>query len=253
MNFTGGQKKLLTHQEFYISYYRVQIRCFTKDLFRPKRTCSSNAPSQMYTNHYPLKTNDRRQVISSVWNVKKIIIFCDLLMLNRKKSFIAKRGKVQNKNNVGVVYPEKGRGLVKDCGRWMVAPVCSWRVDRRTLHAITKAWLRGWLSVARRRLVSVAVGLLRRHRNIGARCQHQLWCAINNGLRLCSLLFLFSQRLRGFKFVDLAEVFSHDLDEIWHRKVHDVVPPRGLQHHIWPQEVIAREEAGSKTLFLVLL
>lgn len=48
-------------------------------------------------------------------------------------------------------------------------------------------------------------------------------------------------------------MFSHDLNEVWHRKVHDVVPPGGLQHHVGPQEVIAREQACSKTFLLVLL
>lgn len=104
MNFTGGQKKLLTHQEV-LHFFLLQSanQMLHKDLFRLKRTCSSKLPSPMYTNHYPFK-NDRRQVISSVWNVKH---FCDLLMFNRKKVLHRKKGKVQNKNNVGVLYPEK--------------------------------------------------------------------------------------------------------------------------------------------------
>lgn len=50
----------------------------------------------------------------------------------------------------------------------------------------------------------------------------------------------------------LAEVLPHDLDEIGHGEVHDVVPPGRLQHHVRPQEVIAREEAGGKALPLLL-
>ena len=51
----------------------------------------------------------------------------------------------------------------------------------------------------------------------------------------------------------LAEVLPHDLNEVWHRKVHDVVPPGGLQHHVRSQQVVAGEQAGGKTLLLVLL
>lgn len=55
------------------------------------------------------------------------------------------------------------------------------------------------------------------------------------------------------KLTHLAEVLPHDLNEVWHRKVHDVVPPGGLQHHVRPQQVIAGEQAGGETLLLVLL
>lgn len=51
----------------------------------------------------------------------------------------------------------------------------------------------------------------------------------------------------------LAEVFPHHLDEIRHGKVHDVVPPCRLQHHIRPEQVVAGKEAGSETLLLILL
>lgn len=51
----------------------------------------------------------------------------------------------------------------------------------------------------------------------------------------------------------LAEVLPHDLNEVWHRKVHDVVSPGGLQHHVRSQQVVAGEQAGGKTLLLVLL
>lgn len=51
----------------------------------------------------------------------------------------------------------------------------------------------------------------------------------------------------------LAEVLPHDLDEVGHGEVHDVVPPGRLQDHVGPQEVIAREEAGGEALLLPLL
>lgn len=51
----------------------------------------------------------------------------------------------------------------------------------------------------------------------------------------------------------LGEVLPHDLDEIGHGEVHDVVPPGRLQYHVRPQQVIAGEEAGGKALFLILL
>lgn len=37
----------------------------------------------------------------------KKIIFRDLLKFNRNKVLHSKKGKVQNKNNVDVLYPEK--------------------------------------------------------------------------------------------------------------------------------------------------
>lgn len=69
-------------------------------------------------------------------------------------------------------------------------------------HAVTEGGL--WrLAVVGCCCVAVAVGLLRRHGHVGPCCEHKLGCAVNNGLRLCSLLFLFPQRLGGFEFVHL--------------------------------------------------
>lgn len=51
----------------------------------------------------------------------------------------------------------------------------------------------------------------------------------------------------------LAEVLPHNLNKIWHREIHDVVPPSSLQHHIRAQKVVARKQASSKTFSLVLL
>lgn len=104
MNFTGGQKKLLTRQRDSTFLTRVQIRCFTKDLFlfRPKWTFSSANP-------YPFKKHDRRHVISSVWNVKKIC--CDLLMYNRKKQKVLHSKKVEVESKADGVCPGEGRGL----------------------------------------------------------------------------------------------------------------------------------------------
>ncbi len=51
----------------------------------------------------------------------------------------------------------------------------------------------------------------------------------------------------------LAEKLPHHLDEVRHGKVHDVVPPRRLQHHIRPEQVVAAEEAGGETLLLIFL
>lgn len=62
-----------------------------------------------------------------------------------------------------------------------VAPACMWRERgvQGLLHAVAKTWLRYRLTVSCRRLVAVAVGLLRGHGYAGARCQHQLRCACN--------------------------------------------------------------------------
>lgn len=51
----------------------------------------------------------------------------------------------------------------------------------------------------------------------------------------------------------LGQVLLHDLNEVGHGEVHDVVPPGGLQDHVRPEEVIASEEAGSETFPLALL
>lgn len=55
------------------------------------------------------------------------------------------------------------------------------------------------------------------------------------------------------KVAHLAEVLPHDLDEVGHGEVHDVVPPGCFQHHVGPQEVVACEEASGKALLLLLL
>lgn len=52
---------------------------------------------------------------------------------------------------------------------------------------------------------------------------------------------------------NLCEVLSHDLDEVRHGKVHDVVPPGQLQHHVGVQQVIGGEQAGSEALLPALL
>lgn len=81
--------------------------------------------------------------------------------------------------------------LVKDCG-WKMDGWCSSSLHVEgagsgSLHAIAKAWLRYRLAVSGRRLVAVAVGLLRGHGNAGACCQHQLGCACktHNNINLC--------------------------------------------------------------------
>lgn len=51
----------------------------------------------------------------------------------------------------------------------------------------------------------------------------------------------------------LCEVLSHDLDEVRHGKVHDVVPPGQLQHHVRVQQVIGGEQAGGEALLPALL
>ena len=55
------------------------------------------------------------------------------------------------------------------------------------------------------------------------------------------------------RWTHLAEVLPHDLDEVGHGEVHDVVAPGRLQHHVGPQQVVAGEEAGGEALLLVLL
>lgn len=68
----------------------------------------------------------------------------------------------------------------------------------------------------------------------------------SNQTKLCKFYFtedsscanvssdLLSDHLTGTREepTHLAEVLPHDLNEVRHRKVHDVVPPGGLQHHI---------------------
>ena len=51
----------------------------------------------------------------------------------------------------------------------------------------------------------------------------------------------------------LGEVFPHDLDEIGHGEVHDLVSPGQLQHHVRVQQVIGCEQAGGEALLLSLL
>lgn len=52
---------------------------------------------------------------------------------------------------------------------------------------------------------------------------------------------------------DLGEILSHDLDEVRHGKVHDVVPPGQLQHHVRVQQVVGGEQAGGEALLPALL
>lgn len=49
----------------------------------------------------------------------------------------------------------------------------------------------------------------------------------------------------------LGQVFPHDLDEVGHGEVHDVVSPGRLQDHVGPQQVVAGEQAGGEALLLV--
>ncbi len=55
------------------------------------------------------------------------------------------------------------------------------------------------------------------------------------------------------QMTNLGEVLSHDLNEVRHGKIHDVVPPGQLQHHIWVQQVIGSEQAGGEALLPALL
>ena len=52
---------------------------------------------------------------------------------------------------------------------------------------------------------------------------------------------------------DLAGVLSHHLYHVRHGKVHDVVPPRQLQDHIGPQQVVALEQTRGKTLVVLVV
>ena len=51
----------------------------------------------------------------------------------------------------------------------------------------------------------------------------------------------------------LGEVLPHDLDKIGHGKVHDLVSPGQLQHHVGVQQVIGCKQAGGEALLLSLL
>lgn len=39
----------------------------------------------------------------------------------------------------------------------------------------------------------------------------------------------------------LSEILPHDLDEVRHGEVHDVVSPGSLQYYVGPQQVVAGE------------
>lgn len=76
----------------------------------------------------------------------------------------------------GEEHKERGTDGRKVSGQVMVVMVvggCS--------HAITEAGL-WWLAVAWCCCVAVAIGLLRRHGHVGPCCEHELGCAVNNGL-----------------------------------------------------------------------
>lgn len=71
------------------------------------------------------------------------------------------------------------------------------------------------------------------------------------------LLFYVSSQIsvrdRSYQPTHLREILPHDLDEVWHGEVHDVVSPGGFQHHVWPQQVVAGEQAGGETLLFVFV
>ena len=46
---------------------------------------------------------------------------------------------------------------------------------------------------------------------------------------------------------------DHYLDKVWHGKVHDVVFPRQLKNYIGMQQIIALEQACSKTIICFVL
>lgn len=91
----------------------------------------------------------------------------------------------------------------------VVVVVGGWGWVRGASHAVAEARL-GGLAVAGRGCVSIAVGLLGGHGYVGARCEHELGCAVNDGLGLCGLLLLFPQGLGGLKLVNLGVISLAD-------------------------------------------
>ena len=50
----------------------------------------------------------------------------------------------------------------------------------------------------------------------------------------------------------LGNVFSHNLNHVWHGEVHNIVSPGQLQNDIGAQQVVALEQAGGETLVVLL-
>ena len=59
--------------------------------------------------------------------------------------------------------------------------------------------------------------------------------------------------LRLFQLVDLVGVLPHDLYEVGHGEVHDVVFPSQLQDDVWVEEVVALEQTSSEAVVRLVL
>lgn len=78
---------------------------------------------------------------------------------------------------------------------------------------------------------------------------HQIICDCNHMHTLFFTVFL-KYKCPAFRWhADLCEILPHDLNEVRHGEVNDVVPPGQLQHHVRMQQVIGCKQAGSKALF----
>ena len=51
----------------------------------------------------------------------------------------------------------------------------------------------------------------------------------------------------------LSGVFSHDLYQIGHGKIHDVMSPRQLKDDIWMQKIVTLEETSGKAIISFLV
>lgn len=82
---------------------------------------------------------------------------------------------------------------------------------------------------------------------------HQIICDCNHVHTLFFTVFL-KYECPAFRWhADLCEILPHDLNEVRHGEVNDVVPPGQLQHHVRMQQVIGCKQAGSKALFPAFL
>jgi len=76
-------------------------------------------------------------------------------------------------------------------------------------------------------------------------------------LRLLFGVFCFFHRgfLRGetsFYLRQLIMVLAERLDHEGHAEVHQIVSPRNFEHNIWSDEIVARVQASSEALLLLL-
>jgi len=55
------------------------------------------------------------------------------------------------------------------------------------------------------------------------------------------------------KSIYFGAVFAENLNEIWHREVHDAIFPRQLQDDVRMQQIVAMEKTSRKTVVLPIV